>query len=86
VKAVRRDAKLFGGLALALGLAGLLAGASLLVGGGVQPAGSSCKAVCGLAMLATELLGDAVGAWVGGLLWMAAGSVSCWVGYRVLKA
>ncbi|MFG6464393.1 hypothetical protein ACG04Q_22680 [Roseateles sp. DXS20W] len=82
---MRRDAKLFGGLALALGLAGVLAGVSLLVGAGVQPEGSSCKAVCGLAMLATELLGDAAGAWVGGLLWMAVGSACCWVGYRVLK-
>lgn len=83
---MQRDAKVFGGLALALGCVGLLTGASLLVGGGVQPEGSSCKAVCGLAMLATHLLGDAAGAWVGGLLWLAVGSVSCWVGYRVLKA
>ncbi|NCT84367.1 MAG: hypothetical protein GXC94_14555 [Comamonadaceae bacterium] len=39
-----------------------------------------------LAMLATELFGDAAGTWLGGLLWMVAGSVSCGVGYRLLKA
>jgi len=82
---MQRDRHLFGWLALALGGSGTLIGAGILIGALSQPAGAACKAFCGLALLATTLLGEPAGQLVGGLLWLAAGAVFCWVGFRVLK-
>ena len=79
--------KLFGGLLLALGLFALWAGASLLTGGAGLPdgGGSSCKAICGWTLLVRELVGNAAGSLVGGLLWLVAGAAVSLFGYRVLK-
>jgi hypothetical protein len=33
----------------------------------------SCRAICGLTLLAGELFGDGIGKWVAGFLWLGAG-------------
>ncbi|WP_457418232.1 hypothetical protein [Roseateles sp. P5_E7] len=82
---MERETKWFGWFALALGGTGILAGVVTLAGEFAPAEGLSCKAFCGLALLATELFGAGTGALVGGLLWLAAGAVFCGLGYRVLK-
>lgn len=82
---MQREAKFVGWFALALGCAGILSGVSILAGWSTQPAGSSCRAICGLALLFRELFGDIAGMLVGGLLPLALGVTFCIFGYRVLK-
>jgi hypothetical protein len=82
---MEREAKWVGWFALVLGCVGILAGVGTLAGGFVPAEGTSCKAICGLALLATEVFGAGVGTLVAGLLWLAAGAACSWFGYRVLK-
>jgi purine-cytosine permease-like protein len=83
---MQREQKLVAWFVLALGCAGIVAGASILAGGSSQAEGLSCKAICGLVLLTTTIFGDSAGTFVGGLLWLAVGSVFFWFGYRVLRA
>jgi hypothetical protein len=83
---MRRETKVVGWFALALGCTSILAAVSILSGGASQPEGLSCKALCGLALLTTEMFGDFAGTIVGGVLWLAVGAVFCLIGYRVLKS
>ncbi|MFG6430003.1 hypothetical protein [Roseateles sp. LYH14W] len=80
-----RETKWVGWFALTLGGVGILEGVRTLVDGFTPAEVSYCRAFCGLALLATELFGAGAGTLVGGLLWLAAGAVFCWFGYRVLK-
>lgn len=82
---MKREAKLFGYLALFLGCFCILNGAFILVGASSQPTGLSCKAICGLTLLTTELLGSFAGSLVGGLLWMVVGAAFSFFGYGVLR-
>lgn len=81
---MRREAKFIGWFALVLGCAGSLIGASILVGGFRPTDGLSCKAICGLTLLATQFLGSLAGDLVGGILWLVAGALFFIVGYKVL--
>ena len=82
---MQRESKLFAWFAMALGCAGMLLGLAALLGWPIHASGSSCKAICGLSLLFTELLGDRAGMWVGGLLWLAVGLAAFVFGRRILK-
>lgn len=82
---MQRESKLIAWSAITLGAAGMLLGLAALLGWPIQASGSSCKAICGLSLLFTEVLGDRAGMWVGGLLWLLAGLVFFGFGWRVLK-
>ncbi|PND38926.1 hypothetical protein C1O66_16265 [Paucibacter aquatile] len=82
---MQRETKLFAWFAITLGAAAILMGLAALLGRPLQASGSSCKAICGLSLLFTELLGDRAGMWVGGLLWMAVGLGFFGFGWRLLK-
>jgi hypothetical protein len=82
---MQRETKLVGWFALVLGCTSILTAASILAGGASQAKGLSCKALCGLVLLTTEIFGDFAGTLVGGLLWLTVGAVFCLFGYRVLK-
>lgn len=59
---------------LCLGAVGLFLGAQLWLGGPLPNGSGTCKAVCGLTMLAAAAFGDASGRLVGEfLLWVSAG-------------
>jgi hypothetical protein len=70
--------KKLGVLLLLLGAFCAWLGWSLLSGSHDLAAGSSCKAICGLSMLASLLFGATAGALVGGLPWRLA--CWCWPG------
>lgn len=60
-------------------------GLSYLAGSETLPDGSgSCRAVCGLILLATQSFGEPVGRLVAGFLWSFAGLFLCYVGYKVI--
>lgn len=83
---MQREFKLFAWFALALGCAGILLGLGALLGGPLhESSGTGCKAICGLSLLLRELLGESAGAWLKGLLLLAAGLGFAWLGLRVLK-
>lgn len=82
---MQRETKLFAWFAITLGAVGILMGLAAFLGWPVRASGSSCKAICGLSLLFTEVLGDRAGMWVGGLLWLAAGLAFFGFGWRLLK-
>jgi hypothetical protein len=82
---MRREAKLVGAFALALGISALAISANLLLGGETQSGGLSCKSICGLSLLVTQFLGASTGGLVGSLLWLLVGIVFTFVGYRVFS-
>ncbi len=75
-------------MALLAGLGGLAAfgtGAGLLLGAEPMPAGLSCRAFCGLGLLAEtlDLVGDARS--VSGVLLACVGLASCWLGAKLWR-
>ena len=82
---MRREAKLVGAFALALGISALAISANLLLGGETQSGGLSCKSICGLSLLVTQFLGASTGGLVGSLLWLLVGIVFTFAGYRVFS-
>jgi len=78
---MKREAKLFAYFAVFLGCFGILAGVGILVDGSNPQAGLSCRAICGLTLLTTELLGNFAGSLIGGLLWIISGSALSLFGY-----
>ncbi|MBX3632889.1 MAG: hypothetical protein KF695_08255 [Simplicispira sp.] len=82
---MRREAKVFGWFTLLLGFSGIFIAAITLIGESSQASGLGCKAICGIALLVTQVLGPEVGPLVGGLLWLAAGSAFIIFGFLILK-
>lgn len=82
---MQREKKFVGWFALALGCTSILVAASIFPGGAIQREGLSCKALCGIALLTTEIFGHFAGTLVGGLLWLAVGVVFCLFAFGVLK-
>lgn len=69
---------------LLLGAFGIFLGLSYLAGSEALPDGSgSCRAVCDLILLTTQLFGESVGRLVAGFLWSFVGFSLCYVGYKV---
>ena len=82
---MRREAKIFGWFAVLLGFGGIFSAASTLIGTASQANGLSCKVICGISLLVTQLLEPSVGTLVGGFLWLAAGLAFILFGYLILK-
>lgn len=57
----------------------------LLFRPGEAPTGLSCKVICGLSLIASELFGDTVWLWWGAVLHMVIGAAILVVGIKLLK-
>ena len=69
---------------LLLGAFGIFYGASFLIGHQPLPNGSgTCRAVCGLILLATEAFGETVAKLFAFSLWSGFGLFLCFVGFKV---
>ncbi|MGQ0511075.1 MAG: hypothetical protein ACT4P9_10720 [Betaproteobacteria bacterium] len=70
---------------LLLGAFGIFYGASYLIGSQPLPNGSggTCRAVCGLILLASQSLGETVARFFAFGLWTSIGLFLCFVGYKV---
>lgn len=69
---------------LFLGAFGIFHGASYLLGSQPMPNGSdTCRAVCGLILLASQELGETVARIFAFGLWSSIGLFLCFVGYKV---
>lgn len=67
---------------LLLGAFGIFYGASFLTGHQPLPNGNgTCRAICGLILLASELLGETVAKWFAFGLWSSIGLFLCFIGY-----
>jgi hypothetical protein len=82
---MRREIRLVGFFAVFLGLSAFVAGLATLSGSSVPSGGLSCKAVCGLSLLAAEFFGPAFGARMAGFLWIVIGAVVTLVGIMVFR-
>lgn len=80
---MHREARLFGLFLLMLGLAALVAGTGALLSGELPREGLSCKAICGLSLLVSEVLGIQAGAAFGGGLLLTLGAVAALLGWRI---
>ncbi|MDH0863377.1 hypothetical protein [Mitsuaria sp. GD03876] len=81
-----RGIKWFAWLALAVGIVVMAdAGRQLLVADGRPPSGLSCRALCGLSLIAAELLGEEGGQRVLAALWFAIGLGSAVIGVKLIK-
>jgi hypothetical protein len=69
---------------LLLGIFGLFHGVSYFIGNEPLPMGeSSCRTICGLILLASQLFGEPVGKLVAGSLWSGLGFLLCYVGFKL---
>jgi len=69
---------------LLLGAFGICYGASYLLGSQPLPNGSgTCRAICGLILLASQSLGETVARVFAFALWSGSGLFLCFVGYKV---
>jgi hypothetical protein len=82
---MRRETKIVGLFATALGLFTLALGVAALFGSSAPSSGLGCKVVCGLSLLAAELFGSKFGALTEGALWLAVGAAFTFFGVRVLR-
>lgn len=82
---MHRETKLMAYFAIALGVAAFALGLHGLSGRSVSIGGLSCKVICGLSLVITELFGPAYGALVASLLWVAIGLVFTFVGVIILR-
>ena len=82
-----RETKLLGGFLALLAVSSLAGGASLIFNGTLSVAtGLSCKAICGLALLVSEVLGLKAGTYAEGTLWLVVGTLLGLLGYRILRS
>lgn len=82
---MRREATVFGGLILALGVFGIANGSAILIRGAIHAEGTSCKTICGISRLLAELFTPAIGAASAGAICLLLGSCLALVGYLVLR-
>lgn len=81
----QRAMKFISWCAIALGCSCLLHAAAILFGSLASPDGTSCKVICGLALLTVEVFGAFAGALVNGLLWLGVGATFFRFGYLALR-
>jgi hypothetical protein len=78
------SSKPMGIVLLLLGAFGIFYGVSFLIGYQPLPNGNgTCRAVCGLILLASQLFGEAVARLLAFGLWSGIGLFLCFVGYKV---
>lgn len=82
---MRREAKILSWFLLILGISSIAMGCLVLAGGTAQTSGSSCKAICGMALLASEIFNPIAGNFIEGSLSILIGSVFAFFGYLILK-
>lgn len=71
---------------LMLGAFGIFYGATFIAGGESLPDGSgSCRAICGLIMLASVALGDSFARLVACFFWAGTGLVFCVIGFSLMR-
>lgn len=83
---MNRGIKWFAWLALAAGIGLMAAGViQLIAPAGTMPSGLSCRAVCGLSLIAAELLGDQAGHWALAGLTYVLGMCLAAMGVKVIR-
>ncbi|MDR0217137.1 MAG: hypothetical protein LBJ15_24440 [Comamonas sp.] len=82
---MRREAKIAGYFFLLLGIGGIAMGCLLFVGNESPASGTSCKAICGIALLVSEVFNPNVGRFIEGGLLLLAGLGFTFFGHLILK-
>ncbi|MDO9179033.1 MAG: hypothetical protein Q7U16_12080 [Agitococcus sp.] len=69
-----------------LGLFSLFIGANLAMGNAAaQASGMSCKAICGISLLASNVFGESFGRLAGASLWAFVGTGLLYLAWRLVK-
>lgn len=84
---MRREAMVFGGFILVLGVFGIVNGSAILIRGAIHVEGTSCKAICGilLLLLLAELFTPEFGAAAAGAIYLLLGFSLALAGYFLLR-
>ena len=82
---MRREAKYVGWFLLILGIASIAINCLTLAGGDYQASGTSCKAICGISLLISEVFNPVVGNFIKASLGILIGSGFAFFGYLLLK-
>ena len=82
---MRREAKFVGWFLLILGISCISIGGIVLAGADFQARGTSCKAICGIGLLISEVFNPIAGNFIEGSLSILIGSGFTYFGYLVLK-
>lgn len=81
-----RGIKWFAWLALVVGIGVMASAVHLMLGGGeFPPTGLSCKALCGLSLIVSELLGEEIGRGVLVAFGLVLGAGSAVLGVKLMK-
>lgn len=80
-----KTSRLLAAFFLLLGLTGLFLGARLWLGAPLPNGDGTCKAICGLTMLAATAFGDSLGHVIGGALWTGVGLAFCIVSVTIAR-
>ncbi len=82
---MRREAMVFGGFILVLGVFGIVNGSAILIRGAIHVEGTSCKAICGILLLLAELFTPEFGAAAAGSIYLLLGFSLALAGYFLLR-
>ena len=82
---MRRKAKILGWFFLLLGIGGIAMGCLLFAGNEYPASGTSCKAICGITLLASEIFNPNVGRFLEGGLLLLVGLGFTFIGHLILK-
>lgn len=83
----KRSFKYMGLVLILLGTFGIAYGVSFVIGSQSIPNGSgTCRAVCGLILLASQLFGDGIAKVFAFGLWWSVGLFLCFIGFKLKTA
>ncbi len=83
----KRSFKYMGLALILLGMFGIAYGVSFVIGSQSIPTGSgTCRAVCGLILLASQLFGDGIAKIFAFGLWLSFGFFLCFIGFKLKTA
>ena len=80
-----REAKFVGWFLLILGITSIAISCIIWAGGDFQAKGTSCKAICGIGLLISEVFNPIMGNFIEGSLGILIGSGFAFLGYLILK-
>lgn len=87
LRSYKLSLKPMGVVLLLLGAFGIFSGVSFIAGNQPLPNGSgTCRAMCGLILLASQSFGETVARYLAFGLWSSIGLLLCFVGYKVMGA